>query len=206
MPINSNSLMHDLNNHLQLLFKMVDQLQDIAGSSSLNTLKNYIEKTKKISDQIRATITTALTNTVTNADLVSITDGIRSQCASTFNVPVSFRHRGYPTALINKGNYYAMVTNLIRNSWEAGASQIVIEINENGLIISDNGPGITETVLNFIQNKETITSKTEGIGRGFELLNDFCMKMGWMAKISNRIDGDGCCIKIYFQTKKDDGS
>ncbi|MFK7823259.1 MAG: ATP-binding protein [Oligoflexales bacterium] len=203
MAINSNSLMHDLNNHLQLLFKMIDQLQDVAGSSSLNSLKNYIEKTKKISDQIRATITTALTNTVTNADLVSITDGIRSQCSSAFNVPVSFRHRGYPTALINKGSYYALVTNLIRNSWEAGASEIVVEINEDSLIISDNGPGINETILSFIQNKQTITSKSQGIGRGFALLNDFCMKMGWIAKISNRIDVDGCSIKIQFQIKKD---
>ena len=206
MAINSNSLMHDLNNHLQLLFKMIDQLQDIAGSGSLNNLKNYIEKTKKISDQIRATITTALTNTVTNADLVSITDGIRSQCAKAFNTPVGFRHRGYPTALINKGNYYALITNLIRNSWEAGASQIVVEINEESLIISDNGPGINDDILSYIQNKQTITTKTQGIGRGFSLLNDFCMKMGWIAKISNRIDGDGCCIKIVFQIKRDDGS
>lgn len=206
MTINSNSLMHDLNNHLQLLFKMIDQLQDIAGSSSLNTLKTYIEKTKNISDQIRATITTALTNTVTNADLVSITDGIRSQCATAFNVPVTFKHRGYPTALINKGSYYALITNLIRNSWEAGASQIVIEINEDSLTILDDGPGIKESILSFIQNRQTITSKTQGIGRGFSLLNDFCMKMGWVAKISNRFDGDGCCIKISFQFRREDGS
>ncbi len=71
--------------------------------------------------------------------------------------------------------------NLIKNAREAGVTEITIKRKKNAIILQDNGPGLPDKVLGYVQNgnpKPGITTKKEGTGMGIYIVFELCRMLG----------------------------
>lgn len=194
----ATSSISDINNQLVLLFNMVDNLSDAATHANLSEIRQLIQLTKSTSDKVKKSLVTSLSNTITNTDLVSITDEIRNQCSEAFNFQINFKHKGYPTALINKGRYKNLLISLIKNSMEAGSSFASIQITESYLQIVDNGSGFPAHLIKALCQGQGLTTKLEGSGQGLRSVYEFCQNVGWKVVIVEN-NSSGAKINILFR-------
>ena len=90
--------------------------------------------------------------------------------------------------------------NIFTNSLEAGATEIFINVTNEGIEVVDNGEGISKDALGMIKEK----GSTKGDARGFGLksVKAFCSKNKWNMSFSNNKPDSkfktGLTIKIQF--------
>ncbi|MCR9203877.1 MAG: ATP-binding protein, partial [Halobacteriovoraceae bacterium] len=73
--------------------------------------------------------------------------------------------------------------NLILNSMEAGASEVIIEVNKEGLSFIDDGSGITPEDSAEIKNSGT--TKGRGRGTGLKMVKGFLKSIDWSLELKN---------------------
>lgn len=79
------------------------------------------------------------------------------------------------------------IENLILNSMEAGASEVILNVKKDCIEISDDGPGITAEAATEI--KERGTTKEPGRGFGLKMVKAFFSSMNWNFELKNKNDG-----------------
>ncbi len=84
--------------------------------------------------------------------------------------------------------------NLILNSMEAGASEVVIKVTSEGIIFKDDGDGISPE--DAAEIKERGTTKEKGRGYGLGIVRGFLKPLGWSLKLENNKDGEGLCVTL----------
>ena len=78
-----------------------------------------------------------------------------------------------------------MLLNLFKNSIEAKADKIMVELRENFLLVKDNGGGVSREQLLAFKAGNFSSTKEGGHGLGLKSLHDFCHRVDWTAEISN---------------------
>lgn len=76
--------------------------------------------------------------------------------------------------------------NLILNSMEAGASEVIIDVSKNQIQIIDNGEGITPDDSNQIEEQGTTKGRNRGIG--LKMVKGFFLQHGWVMELKNNQD------------------
>lgn len=83
--------------------------------------------------------------------------------------------------------------NLILNSMEAGASEVIIEVNSNGVSFIDNGSGITPE--DSAQIKDSGSTKGRGRGMGLKMVKSFLATIDWSLELRNNSD-EGLTVNL----------
>ncbi|MCX7845443.1 MAG: ATP-binding protein [Dictyoglomaceae bacterium] len=83
------------------------------------------------------------------------------------------------------------ILDLVENSIEAGAKNILLEIVKNNKIlkirIKDDGKGIPEEILKEVKNPFTTTRKTRKVGLGLALFNEVVNNCGGNLEINSKV-------------------
>ena len=96
------------------------------------------------------------------------------------------------------------ILDIAQNSIEAGASEIIISIDENSkkdrfcFEVCDNGCGLTEETKGKVLNPFYTTRKTRRIGLGLPLLAEACQRCEGNLQIQS-MPGDGTRITATFR-------
>lgn len=77
--------------------------------------------------------------------------------------------------------------NLILNSMEAGASEIIVTVTKNGISFQDDGNGISPMDSERIRAEGT--TKGKGRGLGLKMIKGFLSTIGWRFELKNNDDG-----------------
>ncbi len=99
-------------------------------------------------------------------------------------IETSLEIMGHPSVQIDTSLFFNVLSNLFKNSLEAGASEFRIQVSDTKLVVSDNGPGITPDVLAKI--KAQGSSKGEGRGVGLQSIARFCLQSKWEMELDNK--------------------
>lgn len=83
--------------------------------------------------------------------------------------------------------------NLILNSMEAGASEVTIEVNKEGLSFVDDGSGISPE--DSAEIKESGTTKGRGRGTGLKMVKGFLKTINWNLELKNNPD-EGLTVNL----------
>lgn len=82
---------------------------------------------------------------------------------------------------------------LIENSANAGAEQVVLSFDWNETVLSitltDNGPGLPDTIKNDPTNPFTTTRTTRSVGFGLNFFREAAEQTGGQLEISSATDG-----------------
>lgn len=86
------------------------------------------------------------------------------------------------------------IENLILNSMEAGASKVNINVTAQGIIITDNGSGISAEDSKEI--KQRGTTKENGRGYGLKIVREFLNPLGWSLHLANNKEDQGLVVTM----------
>lgn len=79
--------------------------------------------------------------------------------------------------------------NIIKNSLEAKATKLTIEVNPNSIKFVDNGKGVSQSEAKTIKEKGTIKSDIDHHGIGLHSLAYFCKQNQWeLSFYNNKVD------------------
>ncbi len=106
----------------------------------------------------------------------------------------------------DKGSFYILMYNLLSNaikfSYQNEKIDVIIEnsFDKNVIMIKDYGVGISNDIINQVNESTILTSKKgtaneTGLGLGLKICNEICVKMGWDFIIYNK---NGTLISIHF--------
>lgn len=109
--------------------------------------------------------------------------------------------------MIDRVDFFNIMSNLIRNSIESIEDSGTIEIRQsikgNDLVVTikDNGSGMPETLLNMIQKEGVISQKSGGFGIGLKLVNEFVERSKGDIRISSGKEGTTVSILLPDKIK-----
>lgn len=140
-------------------------------------------------------------------DLSLLLDDVKITMNNILNNKTEIKIKNLDDEIYIEGDYDRLkqvIINLIKNSYEADATKITLEIkkvsNKIKLIISDNGKGINETDLNKIGNLY-FTTKENGNGIGVNLSKEIIKKHDATIKYESKL-GYGTSVTIMFPVFK----
>jgi len=107
-------------------------------------------------------------------------------------------------ALLDRGFFGQILLNLYKNSIDAGADEMKVEIREDGkkvtVLFTDNGKGIEKDKLDIVF-LPYITFSQNGSGIGLSVVKSLTESMG--AKVYAQIPESGKGGRIAFELRKD---
>jgi two-component system sensor histidine kinase MtrB len=158
-------LVHDLNNVFQTIAESADLLENDAKWKKLaQTLQRSVHRGQRIVHSILETnrSATELDPVIENAvqfcqDYLECANRPKIEFMSEINP--EFRLKGDP------GQWERVLVNLFLNSAQAGAKNIRIEARDGGIVVSDDGPGISPELLpRIFQERVSTKSIISGLG------------------------------------------
>lgn len=95
--------------------------------------------------------------------------------------------------------FYIAAANLIRNAFTfADSGEITIYLNEKGLKVEDQGPGLSGEVAERYADPEVKGLNSQGFGLGLHIVEQICQKQGWKLDVSSGKGGTGTVASVYF--------
>ena len=89
------------------------------------------------------------------------------------------------------------VANMIRNALQhSNATELLIQLDQDCLLVSDNGDGIDPELIDKVM-KPFVTGSKTGTGLGLALIQRICTRFGWRLSIESGA-GRGTKIAVYF--------
>lgn len=188
----SRQVVHDLRSPISLL---EDQVKGNDVSTSI--IENSVKRIKQISESLLhpEKVCGPIDVNKIHDDLVELSKLYKMKMTFSTNV-IDFRI----AAKISDQDLYRFLSNALKNSHEAGAKNIAVELHARGanlaVTIIDDGPGIDEDKLTLIRNG-AFTDKINGNGLGLSFIRQKILGVGGEYKLEN-IDTRGLRIFISF--------
>lgn len=176
-------VVHDLSNAMVSLKSIVNKI------GSTGSLDEAHSSAKSALERIALTESylSAVKNVEANILDHDIGELLKNQMkffrASYDQVDISLSVNSRVRKTLQTGLLFNALTNLIKNSIEAGATKIHIEVTDESLHFIDNGRGLSKEDL--LKLKEIGSTKGEGRGVGLFSVAKFCRRCGWRIHLQN---------------------
>ena len=184
---------HDLKNEIQILKSLIKNLP----SENEVTIK-ISNLVNKLSDRITSVFSKKEVKTLINVNDIIL--GLSSEYSSLLLKKELLERVSF---IANKTQFIDVLNNIIKNSYEAGADLVRIEVKFNSLTIRDNGKCSFETIEK-LNSKIAFTTKAYAAGLGSQEVRKFCEKNNctfvyFQSQCSNPKTGDrGLALRIKF--------
>lgn len=180
-------LAHDINNQMMVIKMVVNELIKELFSPNASK-KSAVQLSRKLEASI-SKVTTICKEAMEGEEVSEVHLGECIQKALTYceNYPVEteFIKQRDPVKEISASSFERLLINLFKNSIEASADKIMVELRENFLLVKDNGGGLSPEQLLAFKGGDFSSTKDLGHGLGLKSLYDFCQRVNWTAEISN---------------------
>jgi signal transduction histidine kinase len=92
------------------------------------------------------------------------------------------------------------VENLLTNARDAGATRIRIVAEPLAIVVSDNGPGIEERMVNDLFRPWVTHGKEDGTGLGLAIVQNTLVSRGGRVVVQGRGPDGGACFRLELPT------
>lgn len=164
----NNIDIHDISNDIMVIDMLLGKIAKIGSDE----VKSLVSKARnRVNDSI-----SILRNTISidKKPLMKMCDEIIPVIAEDMGLHCSVSATLNKFGKVSELGFKRLVNNLLKNSLEAGATQINVILRDNKLIFIDNGEGISNDVLSELNNGQEITTKNTGSGNGMSSVRNFC--------------------------------
>lgn len=175
-------ILHDLSNAMLAIKGLLLKVQNCDDPiTKTEKLIRAIERVKLAEDYLCAKKSHRDIQSVDLAKVLKDTIPFFSGVYS--DIELSIEITSNPIVKMDNSLFFNALTNLIKNSIEAEAKRVHIELSECELKICDDGPGITPDILEKIKSEGS--SKGDGRGVGLQSIARFCAQTGWEMDFEN---------------------
>lgn len=197
-------IIHDISNAMIVLKSMLYKIQSCRDPELCH------DKIKKALERVELTeeYLIAKKNQMPHheqSDLAQVLDqrigffqGIYSEIDITLSIHAS------PKLSFDTPLFFNALTNLVKNSIEAQATKFHIEVFDNEIRFTDNGPGVSRETLTRL--KQEGSTKGADRGLGLKSVARFCHQTGWHIHLHNNHPGDyfdsGFSVSFEWNIKK----
>ena len=197
---------HELRTPLSVMMGATDVLEENPQSA---TSMRAIERIKRACSEMLAFIEATLYLSREEAtsidqsaaiDLVSIVDRLLEDNAPQLadkGIRIEKRFRGNPELAQSTSLVQITVGNILRNAIEhTTQGSITIDIDNDGIKVTDTGEGIPKNLLPQVFER-TYSTKSDGTGLGLDLVKRICDRFRWDINIASE-SGVGTTVSITF--------
>ena len=127
------------------------------------------------------------------------------ELCSDMPLKVHSQVRSASNIVLNVTALESVIINIFKNSLEAGAKSVYVNLTNNILQVFDDGGGLEDDLLKQIKNEEYITTKDSGSGTGIYSIVKYCKDNDWNVEIKNQEfaeDSGGLLYIIKFNELK----
>ncbi|MGD1821422.1 MAG: ATP-binding cassette domain-containing protein [Pleomorphochaeta sp.] len=209
----SAGVAHEINNPLEIISNYLTNIKFRYNEPDLLKIVNKLSKqvdyiTKIISNlQNFSNLDKVSVETVNLNDLIKEMIDLLKLNAKLKNIKIALIEKNKNSIVfINENELKQAILNIIKNSFESikenGEIEIIIDqINNNTeLEIKDTGFGIDESKDYFTPFYSTKSHNGVNTGLGLSLVYGIVTKYKGVISIKNRLDKQGCIVKISFPT------
>jgi signal transduction histidine kinase len=191
------SLLHDLNNSLAVIganikCSLVEDDPERAKKrlekalSRLSDCKDMI-KTHRESDKIKDKKEISLESIVESTEYPNNIEVLASSNSSQ---------------IMDELDVKRVVDNIVTNSLQANATELLMFQTDKGWVFSDNGDGFSNAALISLKMGENYTSKVDGQGLGTNFVREFCKKNNMSVQFTNKENNKkGALIIMTFNER-----
>lgn len=180
-------LAHDINNQLQVIRLVVERLINELFKQNTSKKKS-VELTRTIEESI-GKISSICKEALDGDEPIdmNISKCIQSalEYCNSFEVETDFLKHRDPVVKVTPNAFERILINIFKNSIEASADKIFVELRENLLVVKDNGGGLSSDQFLEFKLGEYTSTKNDGHGLGIQSLYQYCEEMGWELDLSN---------------------
>ena len=193
---------HDINNKLCVLKFRVQNLKNESDESEYEK-KLSVEKMLSCITDI-STLCKDLKEPPKEYDLnFVVQNSINSQSTFSKETKFSIKLKAMNCGLIVKcklSEIDRILTNLFKNSQEAGSTKALIVLTNTSLYYYDDGPGFSNKTLDCINNGTDTYSTKSGSDRGIgtQSIKSICKNRNWKITFKNKTKYKGVNIVINF--------
>lgn len=179
------SLIHDLNNQISIIQLQNTLAIKVFDRDPNETIKHLI-KMKTSIDKIQGILQDSMT---VDEEVLKFKEELFSHkldFQDVYGLTLTITGDTDIEVRCKKTDIYRVFENIVKNAKEASAKSIIVHFNENGILFSDDGLGLTKDVLEKLNNSEQITTKEKGHGLGTQCIRNFCSDNSFSLQFANK--------------------
>ena len=157
----------------------------------ITLLLRKIKDEKKITDKINNIINSINCDCMQTTDnhinnLVNINQVIEDLISIYPDLIFEKELNNYIEFIGSKIDFREVLINIVKNSQEAGATNVKFKTKKSTLIITDSGE-CTKAVIDKLNNENIFTTKEDGNGIGTQVIRQFCKKQDCILTYSSSV-------------------
>jgi len=207
---------HDCNNELFVIGclanilekKIANQSKDQSDQELLEDLQKIVKKIKK---KVKMASLTLKSHLPREKDEISVHENfikIAKESAEDYNLEFNSYIISSNDEKVDELTINRSLHNIVKNSKEAGATEIDVVETRNFVFVRDNGNGFSQEFLESFNKRDlllsSLSSKEDSRGFGLKSIIKSLKEYGWEVEIKNHNNGkkSGAEIRIYTSPDK----